>query len=1097
MSDKDRLSVRRAGVNRVSKFSVVREDTERLLAQNPTEMLSRLLGVDVKSIERPNGTLSIWGIECPWCAKEGDEESTPTFLSSNRKKMHCASCGKSESVVYLFLETYGLSLKTDSTACAERLSVAAGVQMPTDQWSNDFVVDMGDGESTSSHATPPPTGPMPVDKREWIERELASFVARADAGELSHQEKQAVAFLMKRGIGEATIRKSELFVTVQGKKVMVVMPSFDCNGMIIGYQWFDYVDAYRSKKATYRACKKEYGSCRWPFGMKTCEGPGPVFMVCGFSDYLAALEMGFDRVISPFGVTMLSGDASHLGPVVNGKTITILFDRKEQEIQAAWRNAAALLAAGAKRVNVLIWAKGKEGFDLSDFLRGCKKRGVEDPKAFLNELVKNGGVMCVKNVRGDSPSVAQVLVDVGLLDEPEIELLRDEVTIEVTSECTSPGREGGRVEFEPDLEKAISGLGPMESFHTLIMFTDFSSRFEMCEELAVKRCKLGAGCVCVKRGKLDISDGKYSSAFFNSGRMSPAVEAINETYTFLCPKAEGWDKTKAGKAGEKKRILYKVGESSSTWRVIEARSLFSSGSKVTMVTRIPDIKTGIYEVRGFKSAHCGMTGSVFVITSMDPYRIDSLIGSMGDLPGDPTEAPFFDRVSALMETSMVGTPDMVLVAATCAWAFSPPVVPLLKDIGKHKINYRQPSMSIYVIGDPATGKTLTVQECSKAAGNQCDPTDAKMASKPGLIVSGADGSPGQMAKSIGGAMGLDEITDRKTVLEIVQLLVENRLAISMSGRHIDEVIPVRVALLSNADSARKKMHEFRSPMDAASQLIKEHLIRRIDLCVATTPIVSSVDAEARNENLHQFDHSLVVDAEELKLIGVRSWRQRPSQIRVEPEAMELLSDEADLIRRFGHVRMGNPMLYGDVCQKVFRVGCGVAGFSGSFSGEKMVVKMSHILDAILLMSECMTTMGASKEARFRMRTMDVDRAHEVLVDVSCKALSFIDSTSDTMNLIGRVIVSFIQACNAHEPGSTVETGISQAFRGNREPKTDKGTVEKRINPYKKAWNIIDRMKKAGLISSESRGSYSVTETFARSIAMMEVDNPAIYKKVIG
>lgn len=1083
MSDTDRLSVRQSGVNRRSKFSEVREQVEKLLSADGSDMAERLLGVEFKSMSRPNGTLSIWGVDCPWCGKRGDKDSTPTFLSSNRRKLQCASCGQSESLVFIFLSNHCLSLSEDADACAEKLAAVAGVVVPTERWSNDWSVDMGDGE-----VEPQAEGEMPRDKREWIERELASFVARADTSDLSHQEKQAIAFLMRRGFSEETIRKAGLFVTVQARRVMVVMPTQDDSGAIVGYQWFDYVEAHRTGKAVYKACKREFGSCRWPFGVPTCKGDAPLLMVCGFSDYLAAIEIGFERVISPFGVTMLSGDASHLEPVVSGRAITILFDRKKQEVEAAWKNAAALLAAGASKVSVLIWGKGKDGFDLSDFLRGCKKAKIEDPKAYLSELIKSGAVIKVNNVDGVSPPIHDALLKAGLVWESEPEIMRDEVTVEITSECE------GRSEatFEPDLEKAISGLGPMDYFHTLIMFTDFSDRFEMCDQLSVKRCKLADNCQCAKDRVLDISDGRYSSAFANSTRMTPAVEAINEAYVFGCPRTQGWDVKKKGP----KRVLYKAGESSSTWRVIEARSLFSSGSKVTMVTRIPDVKTGIYEVVGFKSAHCGMTGSVFVISEMKPYKIDSILEAMGPPGREVDVGPFFPRVSALMKSGMVGTPDMILVAATCAWAFSPPVVPLIKDIGRQRDNYRQPSLSIYVIGDPATGKTLTVQECSRAAGSQCDPTDAKMATKPGLIVSGADGSPGQMAKSIGRAMGLDEITDRKSVLEIVQLLVENRLAISMSGRHIDEVIPVRVSLLSNADSARKKLHEFRTPMEAASQLIKEHLVRRVDLCVATIPLVNEVDIEARNENLDPQEEA-AVSSDQLLAAGRRAWRQRPSLIEVEPEALELISNEHDLISRMHHVRMGNPMLYGDVSQKVFRVACGIAGFCGSFSGDRMVVKSSHILDAILLLSECMTTMGASKEARFRMRTMDVEKAYRVLVDVCLNSMKLIESTSDTLNLIGRVIISFVQACNAQEPGAIVDTGINAAFSRTRESKSDPGTVDKRINPYRKAWHFIDRMKKSGLISSSGRGQYSVTETFARSVAMMEVDNPAIYKKVIG
>jgi len=1081
MSDTNRLSVRQSSVNRRSKFSDVREQVEKLLCSGGVELAQRLIGANFESLQRPNGTISTWGMSCPWCGKSGDKDSTPTFISSNGKNLQCASCGGSDSLIFIFLSENSLSLSEDANECAERLAAVAGVTVPTESWPKEWAVDMGGGS-----IKPQEQGEMPQDKREWIEREMASFVVRADSDELSHQEKQAIAFIMKRGISEATIRSSGLFVTVQAKRVMVIMPSRDEKGQIVGYQWFDYVEAHKTGKAVYKACKREFGSCRWPFGVGSC-GDGPLLMVCGFSDYLAAVEMGFKNVISPFGVTMLAGDASHLSPLVKDRTVTILFDRKQQEVEAAWANASSLLGAGAKKVNVLIWGKGKDGFDLSDFLIGCRKKGIEDPKSYFMELVKSGSVLCVKNVNGIEPPVEDALSSSGIIEKVESDI-EPQVEAEIPKPKLPPKDDS---QFEPDLEKSISGLLPMEGFHTIVMFTDFSSRFEMCDKLSVKKCKLGDNCKCASDQVLDISDGEYSSAFANSTRMGPAVEAINESYIFGCSRTQGWDPKKGPK-----RILYKPGESSSTWRVIEARSLFSSGSKVTMVTRIPDIKTGIYEVRGFKSAHCGMTGSIFVISEMNPYKIDSILQAMDAPSREAVPGPFFPRVASVMRSGMASTPDMILVAASCAWAFSPPVVPLLRDIGEQKDNYRQPSLSIYIIGDPATGKTLTIQDCSRAAGSQCDPTDAKMATKPGLIVSGADGSPGQMAKSIGRTMGLDEITDRKSVLDIVQLLVEGRLAISMSGRHIDEVIPVRVALLSNADSERRKLHEFRTPMEAASQLIKEHLVRRVDLCVATVPLVNDVDIEARNQNLEPSE-DVEVSASDLVATGMRAWRQRPSLIEVEPEAMDLLSDENSVIHRMGHIRMGNPMLYGDVVQKVFRIASGIAGFSGSFSGDKMIVKMGHVRDAILLMSECMTTMGASKEARFRMRTMDVEKAHRVLVDVCCKAIEMIDSTQDTLNLIGRVIINFIQSCNAQEPGSTVDTGISQAFNRNREPKADMGTVEKRINPYRKAWHSVDRMKKSGLLSSSGRGQYTVTETFARSVAMMEVDNPNIYKKVLG
>ena len=1095
MSDESRMSGGSASVNYDgSLFSTVRKAVERHLENDPDQSLARLIGDDIRIVLRSNGTRSLFGVACPGCDKQGAKDKTPVYLSSNCRKIMCAACGYKESVVVTYLNSVGMSISREG---AEALASRMGIPTPGKgalKPGQDMVIDMGDGddEPEPAAATPVPTGPVLLreDKAKWVNSKQLEFETRWADGKLTRQERLALKYVQSRGISDEVIRRSGLFVAAHSKSVMVVLPARNHLGELVGYQWFDYVTVHKTKKAIYKACRKEFGSCRWPFGVRTTSKDGPILLVCGFFDYLAALEMGFSCVLSPFGVTMLSGDAEHLRPVVDGRSIIILFDRKKQEVEQAWNNASSLMDAGAKSVKICVWMKGKIGLDLNDFLIGFRKREVKgSPKKFLNSLVGDG----IETFTPDD-DVTDVLMRAGLIEpssQAKIEFendAKDEPALESSS---------GSV-FEPDLERAISGLGPLREFHTLIMFTDFSGRFEMCEKLVAKGCKLGDGCTCISQRPLDISDGGYSSAFANSGRMGPAVEAINETYEFCCPNNKGWNKSQAkgGKSSAPKRILYKVGETSQTWMVIEARSLFSSGSKVTMVTRIPGIKTGIYEVKGFKSQHCGMTGSVFVIREMRPFRIDRVIHSFDREESEPKSGSFFTRVSALMDSGIVGTPDMVLVAAICAWSFSPPVIPMISDIGKEIDNYRQPSMSVYVIGDPATGKTNTVREVSEACGEKCDPTDAKMATKPGLIVSGADGSPGRMPKCIGKSMGLDEITDKASVLEVVQLLIENRLAISMSGRYIDEVVPVRVALLSNADSARRKLHDFRTPMEAASKLLKEHLIRRVDICVATLPIISDSDADARNHSIYEYDHGIEVSASELNQIGLRTWRQRPSMIRISPGAMSILSDERKVLEKFTHTRLGNPMMYGDICQKVFRVACGIAGFCGSFDDEDMVVERTHVKDAINLMNECMTTMGASKEARFNLRSMDVDKAYETLMDICANALSMIASTQPMTVKVGQVIITFIQSCNAQEPGMLVDTGIKELLRDNRNRK-EMGDVDDSINPYRKAWGIIDRMKKRGLISSEGRGQYAVKETFARSLAMMEVENPPTYFKIIG
>jgi len=1103
----DKIASDGVSVNYESRFSRVRDDVETLLARDPVGVIFSLLSCHISSIERPNGTLSIWGMTCPWCNGGGNKESSPLFLSSHgRKKLHCEKCGKSESIVFLFIEQHGLSLKSNIGLCSEKLANAAGVsshdeyikQRATGRFTDDFIIDMDDNPVQAQGRIFSPTGTMPQDKKNWIIRGIEFFLNRADLGELSKQESVAISYVMKRGISQNTIRSCKLFTSINSNKIMVVMPSYDCNKDLVGYQWFDYANVDKNGKAEYRACKNEFGSCRFPFGMEDCVGNNnPILMVCGFFDYLSAKEIGFDNVLSPFGTNMLSTDCSHIKDVVNGRSVSILFDRQIQELDQSLLVAESLRKVGAK-VNILLWMKGKEGFDFNDFLLGCRKKNIENPREFIGSLIKDGMIRLIKH--GKNIDIDQIIKDSGIeigsyimrgsWPASNIIVKNQEKQLSNIDISKNVHGRGKGASFEPDLEKAISGLSPMGEFHTLIMFTDIHSRFEMCTVLDVKRCALSDNCGCAVNNRLDISDGKYSSAFVNNTKMLPAIESINESFQFLCPNSKGWDKK------EPKKILYKASTKSNTWSIIHARSLFSSSSKINMVTDISDIRTGIYEVYGYKSNHCGMTGSVFVIKEMKPYTIESVLQSMPHEESNSTEIDFFDGVSVILDSGMIGTPDMIFISTVCVWAFSPPVIPLIKDIGKDIINHRQPSLSIYAIGDPATGKTNTIREVSELAGHRCDPTDAKMATKPGLVISGADGSPGQMPRSIGRAMGLDEITDRKSVLEVIQLLVENRVSISMSGRNIDEVVPVRIALLSNANAERKKLHEFRTPMEAASDLIKEHLIRRIDMCVATISLSSEVDIDERNTNIYRKDININIDRNYLINLGKRCWRQNPKNIIVDDVAIEFLSDEKNIISKIDHIRTGNPMMYGDISQRIFRIACGIAGFSGSFSGENMIVKINHIMYAILLMNEMMDTMGASKEARFHMRTMDVEGAYKVLVDVCTEALSMMDSTQDSMMYAGKVIIAFIQTCNAHDPGSFVDTGIKELHRDLKDSKSEALSSERKLAPYKRAWKIIDRMKRNGLIKSEGHGSYSITETFARSVSIMETDAPVIYKKIL-
>ena len=1094
---------------RQSKFTQVRDAVDRLLEGGDLALAQKLLGREFESKPRGNGTTSVWGMTCPWCGKSGDKDSTPTYLSSNKRKLCCAACSESESLAFIFLKDNHLSISEDANECAERLASVAGVPMPADepqQWADDWTIDMGPEPAKKAD---PGVTEMDKGKLEWVDRERALFLARAREGKLSHQETLALRFLIDRGISTDTLERSGLFVTVQPKAVMVVMTSVNAEGKTIGYQWFDFKHAHETGKAVYKACKKEFGSCKWPFGVETVGDKGSILMTCGFSDYLAALEMGFDRVLSPYGVTMLSGDASHLSPVIKGRSITILFDRKKQEIEAAWKNAKALIQAGAKSVSVLAWKGGKEGYDLTDFLVACRKLGRSgaEAKEMFQDAVKAEKVACFRGVgQPGQVSAIQALEQLGLVGSESASVVEEEVETEVTIESERVCPEPVEMDFDEwpefklDLEEATAGLHPGDKFHSLIMFTQVSDEFEMCNELVPKPCGLKDKCKCVVNKKLDITDGRYVSAFMGNNRMSAAAETINETYFFPCPVTKGWDDKKNADNKDPKKILYKPGLVSESWAVIEARSLVSRGSKVRMAAPRGKLKPGVYEVWGFKGDHCGMTTTGYIISKIKPYRIDTIIGSIDPAVDEVVEGPFFPRVEAMMREGMIETPDMILASAACAWAFSPPVVPLLKHVGMELDNYKQPSLSIYVIGDSGTGKTESIRESTIAAGRPCNPINSVGATRPGLIASGVCGSPGEMPKNICGAMAMDEVTDNRNVREVIQLLVENSLSINMAGRDLQEVVPVRIALLSNPDEKRTKMHNFRTPTSAALDIVKDHLLRRLDFCVASRSIAPDdpIEKEARNRNLVSSE-KVDVTKSMMEAVGKRSWVQRPSLIEVEKEAMEFLLDQPRVraaINERGQQVRNNSIVAGSIEQKVFRIACGVAGMSGSFAADKMTVKMSHVNDAVLLLCECMTTMGSTKEAKITDSNSDVTGACKVLASVCREMMEMHDSTSDAMRLISMTVLDFIRECSAHEPGTEIDPQL------NNIPKTNKmigGSFYEVSRPRNKGWKTLKKMRDNGLIQSAERGTgrYVIKEMFRSAVSLLQVEEPELYGKIFN
>lgn len=1115
MSDTDSIAVGGGRVNHESRFTRIRNDVERDLERSPEDVLYKLFSYHVSVISRPNGTINLLGMPCPWCRKDGSRESQNLYLLSNRLSLGCMSCGKKESVVFTFLEKEGLSIK-DSDACCDRLYKACGVNsyegndaVQADsnlKFTDGLTIDIdsdapvekvkGRGRKGKKSKNPmtAEARQMTAEARQRIVDDIGRFHNR-DYNQLSKEEKAAITFIVsKRGINANTIKKAKLYIDMKDGKILVTMPSFDINLNVVGFQNFDYFRVTSNGKIQYRSCSTSEGSTAWPFGVDTCVGKdSPILVVCGFFDYLSAIQAGFECVLSPFGITMLSS-VDHISEIVRGRFISILFDRKIQEFYNSIKLAKLFHDAGAV-VNVMLWMKGPDGFDFNDYIRLCAERGIGDSKENLNSLVGSGVLKVVRYQDGyDFRSVAiESKMKIEGYDMNNFSMFKSEVH---TEECISisDGMDD-TVRFEPDLNKAISGLDSSGRFHTLIMFSKVVKRFEMCETLDVKECKNASGCHCAVDRKIDISSGIYASAFANKDDMDLAVKAVCFTYNFPpCPHIKGYPEKDLPK-----KVVYKISDNSRTWIKIDVRSLFSCGSPTSMVTNIDLMKNGIYEVKGFKSMHCGQTSSVFVITDIKPYSTNSILECMPVESLGQTCYDFFDLVSYVYKNKMAGqTNDMVAIASACAWAFSPLVIPLIESIGLYIDNHRQPALSIYFIGDSSTGKTETLDSIMGLTASPYRLGEAKIASRAGIVASG-DGSVGEMARSMGKFIGMNEITDDEEVTSILQLIVENKTSIVKSGISIDEVTPVRAAFTSNANEARDPLGDFRTPLNALTKLVGGHIPRRIDFIVATTNLkdFQDDDIDCRNHDIFNKDFTDRInnlDIDYFLNLSKRCFRQKPELIVLDNDARKFMLNEVDIISKIDIEYNGNVMMLGSLSQKIFRIACGIASFSGSFSGENLIVKMIHIDHAITMSRQMMLTMEASEEARFCTRTKKSEKSNKILIDICSKSLELMISTDDNMVESAMSTIQVICGCAGKDAGSIIDNGLN-ALRQKIYLSKTITSADQKLAPYNRAVQNLRRMVGCGLLKSEGRGMYSVTQNFFRAISSMESDCYPIYEKI--
>lgn len=110
---------------------------------------------------------------------------------------------------------------------------------------------------------------------------------------------EAVKFLKKRGISEATARKYNITAQIKRPNV-VVFPFYDVDGKLVGAKYRDTEFTAEKKKSNPRACKEWFEKDSKPvlFGMNQCKDFSRLIITEGQLDSLSLADSGIDNAVS-------------------------------------------------------------------------------------------------------------------------------------------------------------------------------------------------------------------------------------------------------------------------------------------------------------------------------------------------------------------------------------------------------------------------------------------------------------------------------------------------------------------------------------------------------------------------------------------------------------------------------------------------------------------------------------------------------------------------------------------------------------------------------------------------------------------------------